>query len=35
MTRARKRVVVLLPPRPHALVAPLNRFATPLPAPVG
>ncbi len=31
MTRARTRVV-LLPPWPHPLVAPLQRFAVPLPA---
>jgi DNA helicase-2/ATP-dependent DNA helicase PcrA len=35
MTRARRRVVVLLPPWPHLLVAPLGRFAVPLPAPLG
>jgi DNA helicase II / ATP-dependent DNA helicase PcrA len=35
MTRARTRVVVLLPPWPHPLVAPLQRFAVPLPTPVG
>jgi DNA helicase-2/ATP-dependent DNA helicase PcrA len=34
MTRARTRVVVLLPPRPHPLVTPLNRFAIPLATPV-
>lgn len=35
MTRARKRVVVLLPPWPHPLVAPLGQYAVPLPAPAG
>jgi DNA helicase-2/ATP-dependent DNA helicase PcrA len=35
MTRARTRVVVLLPPWPHPLVTPLERYAVPLPAPVG
>jgi DNA helicase II / ATP-dependent DNA helicase PcrA len=35
MTRARARVVVLLPPWPHPLVAPLQRYAVPLPTPAG
>ncbi len=35
MTRARTRVVVLLPPWPHPLVAPLQRYAVPLPTPAG
>ena len=32
MTRARKQAVVLLPPHPHALVAPLLPYSLPLPA---
>jgi DNA helicase-2/ATP-dependent DNA helicase PcrA len=35
MTRARTHVVILLPPWPHPLVAPLQSLATPLPAPIG
>jgi DNA helicase-2/ATP-dependent DNA helicase PcrA len=31
MTRARKRVVVLLPPSPHPLVASFDQYAKPLP----
>jgi DNA helicase-2/ATP-dependent DNA helicase PcrA len=35
MTRARACVVVLLPPWPHPLVAPLQRYAVPFSAPAG
>jgi DNA helicase-2/ATP-dependent DNA helicase PcrA len=35
MTRARTRVVVLLPPWPHPLVAPLQRYAVPFTLPIG